>query len=264
MRLMETQQPRGRKPRVDKAQVLSLLAQEWSQSEIARHFGVTPQAINKIVSKAREGAEAEQRVQPVAPDEAIEIVPPPVVRSIIPHAPPPLPTGASSEWRGVGLAQTLGDRYRQLEIIQGAQAAHEFAIREAWTLTRQGTSIESISQQFDLPLAKVETFVAEARTRALARIDTFDPRLSLSAALSDIELARRAAMLTLMSAKASEGARALARDALIRVAARETELAATIAQYRASQGLNGDDTGADDLNRLDAWMTIPKRKGHEG
>lgn len=236
--------------------MFALLSEGCSQSDIARHFGVTPQAISKIVAKAEREAAARTSVQPVAPADDIEIVRQPTPRPVQPDA---QNQGPGSEWRGIGLAPTLGDRYRQLEMVQGPEAAREFGIREAWTLTRQGSSVEAISQQFDLAVEVIEGFIGEARRRAVARINEFDPRLSLAAALQDIEMARSAAMRTMLSAKASDAARALARDALVRIAGRETDLAATIAQFRAAQGLDDGDTGAADMDALSFWMPHLKK-----
>jgi hypothetical protein len=260
---MTTQSRRGRKPKVDRDQVFALLSEDWSQSDIARHFCVSPQAISKIVTQAE--AVAHASVQPVAPDD-LELVPPFTVRPRVsmPEAQPaPIQPKATnepgSEWRGIALGQTLAERHHQLRIMQGSEVARDFARRETWHLSRSGVSVEALSAQFDLPTSEIETLIAEARERALSSIDTYDARLSLSAALEDITVARREALRVLNSASSPPSARASARHMLLRIAQAEIELAVSVEQFRAARGLLGGDTGENDMDALSFWISIPKK-----
>lgn len=252
---------RGRRPVIDRGTVFALDAQGWSQTEIAEHLGVGQGAISKIIAKGDPG----QHVQPVAPDD-IELVPPVTVRPrvSIPQAQPaPIQPKATnepgSEWRGIALGQTLAERHHQLRVMHGPEIARDFARREAWHLSRSGVSIEALSAQFDLPTGEIETLIAEARERALSSIDTYDARLSLSAALEDITVSRREALRVLNSASSPPSARASARHMLLRIAQAEIELAVSVEQFRAARGLLGGDTGADDMNTLSFWVSIPKK-----
>lgn len=258
---MTTHSRRGRKPKVDRDQAFALFSEGWSQSDIARRFGVSPQAINKIIAKGQAGAD----VQPVAPDD-IELVPPITVRPrvsmpVVQPAPiqPKATQEPGSEWRGVALGQTLAERHYQLRVMHGPEVARDFARREAWHLSRSGVSVEALSVQLDLPTADIEALIAEARERALASIDTYDARLSLSAALEDIQVSRREALRVLNSASSSPSARASARHMLLRIAEAEIDIAVSVEQYRAARGLLDGDTGASDMNSLSFWVSVPKK-----
>lgn len=267
---MRQSRPRGRLPTISRERVFALDAEGWSPTEIARELGVRPSSISKIIGKRDREAEA---LQPVAPDaDVVEFIRPPTIRARVVATPPVAPPSPiqpkaqdypGSEWRGVALGQTLAERFAQLRVMHGAEVARDFARREAWHLTRTGVSVEAISQQFDLPTDEVEALVREARQRALDTIDKFDARLSLSAALEDIQVSRREALRVLNSGSASPGLRAQARNQLLRCAEAETDLAISIEAYRAAHGLNDDGSDTADMNRLDFWMSIPKRKGQE-
>lgn len=259
---MSEAKPRGRPPKVPKDQVFALDREGWTQSEIARRFEVTPAAIGKIL-KSRDDA-GHATLQPVAHD--IELEPVQTLPRPVQHAPPPpavieaakLPGG--SEWRGQQLAQTLAERRRQLQVVAGADAAREFAKREAWHLTRAGVTLEAISLQLDVASDEVAALVAEARQAALEAIDRYDARISLSASLQDIEITRREALRTLNSASASPSMRASARRMLLQCAQQEADLAVLIEQYRAARGL-GDgvqDTGAEFVSH---WLPPVKTQG---
>lgn len=232
----------------------------WAQNDIARHFGVSEAAISQTLKKHREGGHA--AVQPVAPDD-LELVPVQVRPRVLAQVPPPPvvkpapafdPSTPGSEWRGIALGQTLRDRYLQLRALHGTESALAFAQREAWTLHRQGVSVEAISQQFDLPTADVQALLDKARTNALERINSFDVRVSLAAALADLEAARHAALRALNSPNSSEHRRAQARADLIRLAQAETQLAVTISEYRNAAGLDANGSEEVDVHSVDFWL----------
>lgn len=237
--------------------MFALADEGWGPSEVARELGVTPAAISKIIAKRGPKAEAPEA-------EPIEIIPPPVRPRIVspPVAPEPEPIqpkpheASGSEWRGIQLAGILGERRRQLLILQGEEVARDFCRRECWHMVRTGVTVESISQQFDLPTAEIEKLIAEARQRAIDSVTAFDARLSLAAALDDVELSRRECLRVLNSPNSTPTARASARRTLLECSEKQIAMAVTVEAYRAAHGLSDPaDTEGAGVGTVEFWLS---------
>lgn len=183
-------------------------------------------------------------------------------RIVSPPVAPPEPTqqkpheASGSEWRGIQLAGTLGERRRQLLILQGEEVARDFCRRECWHLVRAGISLESISQQFDLATAEVEKLIEEARQRAVDSVNAFDARLSLASAMEDVELSRRECLRVLNSPNSTPSARASARRTLLECSEKQIAMAVTVEAYRAAHGLSdpADREGAG-VGTVEFWLS---------
>lgn len=268
---MNSKPRRGRPPTIDKTQVLALMADGWSRTDIATRLGVTPQGIGKLLKTAKASLPPEgDDVELVRPARSRTFVP------LVPAAPTPAtqpvtvigrqsgggsgraaPGPGESEWKGIALASNLRDRHHQIRIMHGPETAREFAKGEASRLVRGGTSIEFLSQQFDLPVSEIRAMVREAQQQALDRINSYDPRQSLAAALDDVDAARQGALSVLNSQSASPAARATARTQLLRIAELEATLAVQISQFKRAANLDGalgEPEGLPVPPRLQRWI----------
>lgn len=122
-----------------------------------------------------------------------------------------------SEFRGHKLGNTLAERYRQLRIMAGPDAALEFAIKETMALLHQGANVEVVSQQFDVPTRTVYDWRKEGRRRIGQSVESFDPKSYVGMLLNDLEQAQELFRITMSRAKSGDHVKLRAAEGLIKL-----------------------------------------------
>lgn len=125
----------------------------------------------------------------------------------------------SSEFHGLQLSNTLAERYRQLRQIAGIEAAIEFAIRETMTLLHRGMQREAISQQFNVTLRTVESWIAKGREKLGVAVEKFDATTLVGDYLADAEFARQLLYANATGQKSTPAIRQRAAEGLMRLGA---------------------------------------------